>query len=134
MIVLDLICDAGHRFEGWFASSEDFERQGERQLLACPCCNSPQVRRLPSAPHVQRGSNASPAVRDAVASLREALTALAGKSEDVGTRFIEEARRIHHGDAEARPIKGLASVRDTLELLEEGISVLPLPAAKEDLH
>lgn len=58
-------------------------------------------------------------------------------TEDVGPRFAEEARRIHHGEAEERPIRGQASVKDTVQLLEEGIAVLPLPlpaAAKETLQ
>jgi hypothetical protein len=58
----------------------------------------------------------------------------AEKSEDVGEDFPVEVRRIHFGDAESRPIRGLATARDVESLLDEGISVLPLPVAKEDLH
>ena len=47
------------------------------------------------------------------------------------------ARRIHYGDAEARNIRGQASVREAVELMEEGIEVMPLPmpaALKETLQ
>lgn len=132
MIVLDLLCDAGHRFEGWFASPEAFGKQKDDDLLCCPSCGSHEVNRLPSAPHVQRSGSAQPAARpeDLISTLRK----LADGSEDVGASFPDEARKIHYGDAAARPIRGMASVRDALGLLEEGISVLPLPAQKEDLH
>ena len=57
------------------------------------------------------------------------------KSEDVGERFAQEARSIHRGDSPERPIRGLASPAQTLELLEEGIPVLALPATATDtLH
>lgn len=133
MIVLDLLCAAGHRFEGWFASPEAFASQQEGRQLSCPVCGSQEVSRLPSAPHVQTRA-AAPAQRNEGEALLRRLHELAGKSEDVGARFPDEARRIHYGDAQMRPIRGQASLSDTLGLLEEGISVLPLPAKKEDLH
>lgn len=53
----------------------------------------------------------------------------------MGSQFADEARRIHRGDAPERPIKGQASADQTLQLLEEGVPVLPLPqAATETLH
>jgi hypothetical protein len=133
VIVLDLLCKAGHRFEGWFASQESFSEQQQTGLLCCPDCGSRDVSRLPSAPHVQR-SGATSAPAPAQQNPLDALRELARSSEDVGAGFPDEARRIHYGDAAARPIRGMASVREALGLLEEGISVLPLPAQKEDLH
>jgi len=56
------------------------------------------------------------------------LRELAETSEDVGERFPDEARRIHYQEAEARPIRGQATLSDTKELLDEGIYVLPVPA------
>ena len=58
-------------------------------------------------------------------------------TEDVGERFADEARRIHHDEAPARPIRGVTTPRQAAELAEEGIEVvaLPLPlAAKEPLQ
>lgn len=148
VIVVDLICSHEHRFEGWFASHEDIETQAACGLLTCPSCGSSEVRRLPSAPHVAR-SNApapqpiaakeppSPANTAAAAQLQQMLKTLrehAAKAEDVGQRFPEEARKIHYGDAEERAIRGTASTSDTMALLEEGISVLPVPPDKQDLH
>jgi len=53
-------------------------------------------------------------------------------SEDVGTKFAEEARRIHHGEAARRSIRGQASREETEELLAEGVPVLPLPIPPKD--
>ena len=61
------------------------------------------------------------------ADFLKALRHLVANTEDVGRRFAEEARRMHYGDIEARSIRGQASAREAVELLEEGIDVMPLP-------
>ena len=143
VIVLNILCDSGHRFEGWFASSDAFRQQCERQLVLCPQCQTAAVSLLPSAPYVRRNvvqppaesaeSAATPAVPDSVAAgLYRALALAARKAENVGERFPEEARRIHYDEAPARGIRGIASADETMELLEEGILVLPAPVPHED--
>jgi hypothetical protein len=141
VIVLNLTCAQDHRFEGWFASHEAFEEQLAASMVACPVCGAHEVRKLPSAPHVQRvramEQYAGPKPAEQIpelAQLMEQLRAAADASEDVGERFPEEARRIHRGDSEERAIKGQASADEMKSLLEEGISVLPVPPAKEDMH
>lgn len=58
MIVFDLVCrDDGHRFEGWFRSSEDFARQQQGGLLCCPQCGTDAVIKAPMAPAVPRKGN-----------------------------------------------------------------------------
>jgi hypothetical protein len=59
MKVLDLQCQHGHGFEGWFSSEADYADQRERGLLECPLCGSASVQRLPSAPRLNL-SNARP--------------------------------------------------------------------------
>lgn len=131
MIVLNLVCSSGHQFEGWFSSGDSFEMQLKQGLVTCPHCDGREIERLPTAAHLGRRvpddngreNNQRTAVTAMVARLRE----LADASEDVGERFPEEARRIHYQEVEARPIRGQATLRDTQELLEEGIAVLPIP-------
>jgi len=135
MKVLNLRCANDHRFEGWFASDDDFASQGERGLMACPICNDQAITRLPSAPRVNvlgRGDSARPEV-DAVmpaqanqqqAKWLHAVREMLASTEDVGERFGEEARRIHYGEAEQRGIRGRASREDADSLREEGIEVL----------
>jgi len=73
----------------------------------------------------------------AQATFLNALRQVIATTEDMGARFAEEARRMHYGEVEARSIRGLASPREAVELLEEGIDVIPLPipaALKETLQ
>lgn len=140
MKVLNLQCSQGHGFEGWFGSEEEFQGQLARQLVECPLCGDHQVTKLPSAPRLNLGAApAAPAERqEVVANPDVALQAawlkmvrhVMANTEDVGERFAEEARKIHYGEAEERAIRGQASREETRELLEEGISVLPLPVPK----
>jgi hypothetical protein len=79
----------------------------------------------------------SESVATGQADFLKALRHLVANTEDVGRRFADEARRMHYGDIEARSIRGQTSAREALELLEEGIDVLPLPmsaAVKETLQ
>lgn len=61
------------------------------------------------------------------AAFLTALRQVVAATEDMGTRFAEEARRMHYGEVEARGIRGRASAREAVKLLEEGIEVVPLP-------
>jgi hypothetical protein len=143
VIVLNLICDSGHRFEGWFASGEAFRDQSQRHQLQCPQCHTSGISQLPSAPHVKRGTSdvalaeqsASSAGVPTMSALHQALVKMARQAENVGERFPEEARRIHYDEAPARSIRGVATADETRDLLEEGIVVLPAPVPPEDeLH
>lgn len=58
MIVYDLACrENGHRFEGWFASSDDFTHQQARGFVTCPQCDSHDVIKAPMAPRLNRKGN-----------------------------------------------------------------------------
>lgn len=144
MIVFDLLCVGGHRFEGWFASAGDFASQKQRRLVACPVCGSAEVERVPSAtranlgaqpPKVEKKPEKTPDMEGkdpfAIAQMlySRMLDELLTKSEDVGKEFPEEARRIHYKEAPARAIRGQATDQEHDELVDEGIPVarLPLP-------
>lgn len=140
MIVLNLLCDRGHQFEGWFASGDAFRDQSHRHLVLCPRCQTSGVSQLPSAPHVKRGATEvaiaeKPVLAPAMTQLHQALVSMARQAENVGERFPEEARRIHYDEAPARTIRGVATANETRDLLEEGIVVLPAPVPPDDeLH
>jgi len=149
MKVLNLRCAQGHGFEGWFASDDDFQHQQQQGLLGCPLCGEPSVARMPSAPRLNLGAGRESEV--AAASARQSVAQtppqgmppdvqaawlrvarhLMASTEDVGTRFAEEARRIHYGETEARGIRGQVSNEEREALHDEGIETvsLPLPAA-----
>lgn len=159
MKVLNLQCAHQHGFEGWFASEEDFTGQLERGLVSCPLCGNAQIQKMLSAPrlnlrtgrqdkapagdgvpaepgpHVALGHTAagSPLQAQWLRALRE----LMANTEDVGERFADEARAMHSGDTDPRNIRGHTSPEVALELIEEGIDVMPLPylpALKETLQ
>lgn len=138
MIVLNLECSLSHAFEGWFASADAFESQNAAAQVACPVCGSTEIRRMPNAPYVRthsvRKASETPNAEVQLARLISTLREAAGKAEDVGTAFAEEARRIHYGESPERSIRGQASGKEIVALVDEGISVLPVPSAKEDLH
>ena len=140
MKVLNLRCAREHRFEGWFGSDDDFNAQCERGLIACPLCDDKAIARLPSAPRLntstQRGDDTLPSTGE-IAEARaqgqwlRSVREMINRTEDVGDRFPEEARRIHYGEAKDRGIRGRASPDDANALREEGIEVVsvPMPAA-----
>jgi len=152
MIVYDLECRAGgHRFEGWFGSSDAFARQQEGGLIACPHCGSADVAKAVMAPRVARKGNQLPATvapqrsqaaaapapvtsaplpPEAVALMHNlaAMQAEALKSSRfVGESFAEDARAMYYGEREAEQIHGQVTLAEAKELLEEGIAVAPLP-------
>ncbi|BEP36414.1 DUF1178 family protein [Variovorax sp. V59] len=157
MKVLDLRCSHGHGFEGWFASNEAFETQLAAGLVECPVCADTRIVKLLSAPRLNLGNAKAPAEAAAASASASSAPAKAqapaeqspearwmravrevlAKTEDVGDRFADEARRMHYGEAEERGIRGQATREQTEALLEEGIPVmaLPIPAAlKETLQ
>ncbi len=144
MKVLDLRCAHGHGFEGWFASEDEFVHQHQSGLVECPLCGDKSVDRLPSAPRLNFGAsppaeNSKPAAIAAPAPAPspeavtlqnlwvEAVKHVMERTEDVGERFSEEARRIHYGEAESRGIRGQATPEQRAELADEGIEVVSLP-------
>lgn len=147
MIVYDLCCDAGHRFERWFGSSGDYAAQRERGLVACPQCGSAAVDKAPMAPAVPKKGNARREAKlpvaggelahEAAAALHKLaeLQARALKSSTwVGEAFAEQSRAIHYGEREAGAIHGQASAGEARALVEEGIAISPLlfPVAAPD--
>lgn len=56
-----------------------------------------------------------------------AVRQVMAQTEDVGSRFAQEARRMHYGEVEARGIRGQTSPAEAQALREEGIEVLVLP-------
>jgi hypothetical protein len=146
MIKYALACEQAHEFESWFPSSEAFETQRKRGFVTCPFCDSAKVEKQIMAPSVARtdktpGAPAPEAQPVAVLSerereLRAALRALREhvmkNAENVGKDFVEEARKMHYGEAEERSIYGEADLAEARALLEEGIDVLPLPVVPDD--
>jgi hypothetical protein len=145
MIVFDLSCTDGHRFEGWFGSSADYADQRARGLLACPVCGSAAVSKAPMAPAVPAKGNTRaevlppeparqltntpmlPQVKQALAALAKAQAEALKNSTWVGDKFADETRKMHYGERDEALIHGQATLAEAKALIEEGVPVAPLP-------
>ena len=151
MKVYNLACPLDHRFEGWFASEEDCLAQQDKGMLACPVCDSTEITRMPSAPHIGKSSSTELAVSkpepsnpsgDVVAltgndhsnleaqvqaAFLKGMRELMGRSEDVGDSFADEARKIHYKESPERSIRGQTTLDEAESLRDEGIEVMAVP-------
>ena len=146
MIVFDLHCTEGHRFEGWFGSSDDFASQMDRGLVECPQCGSLEVSKAPMSPavpakgnqrigHLEQapeksgpvsGGDIPPEVHKAMQALAKAQAKALKESRYVGDGFAEESRAMHYGEKDLEAIHGKATLKEAKELLEEGVPLAPL--------
>ncbi|MBB3286759.1 MULTISPECIES: DUF1178 family protein [Rhizobium] len=142
MIRYSLSCDNAHEFEGWFSESADFDRQVASGFLTCPVCNSGAISKLLMAPSVSTARKKDEmqtlamdtARKQAMAKLKEAIDTIKANAEDVGTKFPEEARKIHYGEADARGIIGKATPDEAQALVEEGIEIAAIPILPDDVN
>jgi hypothetical protein len=151
MILYRLKCKKGHEFEAWFASSGAYDAQEKRGLLSCPVCSTHKVGKALMAPRVAKPARSRPAKTaegeapprqpdtqrlaahgELAAAMRKLRAEVEAKSEYVGPRFSEEARKIHHEEAPARGIHGEATAEEAKALREDGIEFFPLPVLPEE--
>jgi hypothetical protein len=154
MIRYNLRCDAGHAFESWFQNSSAYESQEKRKLVSCPACGSANVERAIMAPQIVSKKRdrpepapaaaateaAAPAStplmmaqeRELRAKLKELRDHIVKNADNVGERFPNEARKMHYGELEHRPIYGEASPEEARSLIDEGVEVSPLPVLPDD--
>src|SRR5664279_3090760 len=156
MIHYNLRCERGHAFESWFQSSAAYESQEKRKLVNCPVCGSAKVERAIMAPRIvsKKGRDSAPAPapataptevttpastplmmaqeRELRAKLKELRDHIVKNADNVGERFPNEARKMHYGDIEHRPIYGEASPEEARSLIDEGVEVSPLPVLPDD--
>jgi hypothetical protein len=156
MIRYSLRCEKDHSFESWFQSSSAYDTQVKRKLVSCPLCGSAKVEKAIMAPRIvgKKGRDAAPAPAEAPAEaaapatestplmmtqerelrakLKELRDHIVKTADNVGERFPNEARKMHYGDIEHRPIYGEASPDEARALIDEGVEVAPLPVLPED--
>jgi hypothetical protein len=158
MIHYNLRCERGHAFESWFQSSSAYESQEKRKLVNCPACGSAKVERAIMAPQVvskKSRDRKEPAPAPVAATstevtapastpllmaqerelrvkLKELRDHIVKNADNVGERFPNEARKMHYGDIEHRPIYGEASPDEARALIDEGVEVSPLPVLPDD--
>jgi len=159
MIRYSLVCEHGHAFESWFADSAAYDRQAKRKLVACPHCGSAKVEKAIMAPRLASSKKRktaveapapeaptpgaaaavpapvamiSPQEREVRSKLKELRDHLIKNADNVGSKFPEEARKMHYGETEHRSIYGVASPEEATELADEGIEFHPLPILPDE--
>jgi hypothetical protein len=126
MVVFDLECGAGHRFEGWFDDIKDLKTQIKKGLVVCPVCGDDAVRQVPASFGISK-SGRNKVDQSEQDRMSQALTQAAqhyfmDNFENVGAGFAKEALKIHYGAAEERNIRGVSSEEEEKMLKEEGVS------------
>jgi hypothetical protein len=137
MIIYDLKCEKGHKFEGWFKDRSAFENQKSQKLIVCPACGNADVEMIPSTISImarddrtsRRGSVEEFSLPKAIELFHEYVNK---NFDDVGPKFAEVALKIHHGEEEKRNIKGTTTENEEETLREEGVQFFKIPAPKFD--
>jgi hypothetical protein len=157
MIRYALACDKGHEFESWFQDSASYDKQAKRGLVTCPHCGSGKVAKAIMAPRLAGSRKRkqsiempapaaapetsqekapvamiSPQEQELRSKLKELRDHLTKNADHVGTKFPEEARKMHYGEAEHRSIYGEASPDEAKKLADEGIEFHPLPILPDE--
>ena len=130
MIVFNLNCKICNlNFEGWFESSNEFENQKKRKIINCPSCNSSSIKKSIMAPNIAQKSNSKkPKIKKSIAtSISKYKKIIENNFDYVGEKFTDEAKKIKYGETDDRPIYGEATIEQTKELIDEDISITPLP-------
>lgn len=133
MIIYDLQCPNGHRFEGWFEDAGAFESQCRQNLIACPVCNDTAVVRVPSTFAIKGVKSAetqppkfrSPAEVEIMA--RAIVNYMEKNFDNVGTDFAKEALKIHYGAVKPRNIRGVSTAQEEETLRKEGVEFFKVP-------
>jgi hypothetical protein len=153
MIRYALVCTKGHTFESWFSNSAGYDKQAKRGLVTCPTCGSAKVEKAIMTPQLSGGTKndvaetaaaATPATASAMVAmmspqeaefrrkLKDLRDHLTKNADYVGTKFPEEARKMHYGEVDHRSIYGEATPQETKELHEEGVEIHPLPMLPDE--
>ena len=128
MIRYALTCANGDEFEAWFRNSADFDAQAEKVQISCPLCDDVHVRKAPMAPAVINSKDTGPSPRAMAMAMASKLREHVRDNFDyVGERFPDEARKMHDGEIEDRPIWGEATPEQAKQMADEGLAVAPLP-------
>jgi len=136
MIKYNLECSCGEKFESWFQSSNEYDTLSKKNLISCYACGSiKDVKKSLMAPNVAMSKKSIKKdndqkkefygnVKKKLQNLREYVEK---NAEYVGDRFVSEVRSIHYDNKKKRSIYGMASSKETKELIDEGIEVATIP-------
>ena len=137
LIIYDVKCENGHKFEGWFKDRQAWIEQNARRLVCCPVCNSSNVEIVPSSIAIMGKDSKMLDKRNNPEISPERNLQLFNQYieknfDDVGDKFAEVALKIHYGDEEKRNIKGTTTPQEETDLKEQGVSFVKISLPKMD--
>jgi len=137
VIIYDIKCEKGHKFEGWFKDRQAWISQNSQRLISCPVCNSSQVEIIPSSLTImgkdsRKADNISGKELSGAKAMQMLHRFIENNFEDVGNKFAEVALKIHCGDDKKRNIKGTTTPQEEDSLREEGVQFIKIPIPKMD--
>ena len=132
-------CDCEAKFEGWFPSNAQYERQLVTGKLLCPMCDSNNVRKDIMAPNLKKKTNQSKVKNThnlmmsgkARQILKTIEQTVKKEFTDVGKQFAQEARKASRGERDEK-IYGTATKKEIKQLEKEGIDIFPVPEIKDN--
>ena len=131
MIVFNLVCKTCQfEFEGCFDNSKEYTKQLRNNLINCPNCSSSSIKKFLMSPNLPSKSNAKKHIKNnktVINNIKKYKKIIEKNFDYVGSNFTEEAKKMKYGEIDERPIYGEASLDQTKELIDEEISVVPLP-------
>lgn len=151
MIIYDLQCQLGHRFEGWFPSADAFNEQQRAGLVSCAECGMTKIEKLPSGFKISKGLSTPAALPaeiqksepggqgqfvnvDPVVFAKAVQKYISENYRNVGHEFTDRAIRMHRGEEEKEPIYGMATQTDEARLDDEGIDFTIIPKLPEEFE
>ena len=139
MIKYTLNCNNGHQFESWFSNSESFEKLKRKKHLECDVCSSKEVEKSLMAPRITTNDiDKKETLISAQSALEKEIKALKHKikttATDVGENFPTEARAMHYGEKEEKPIIGKTTLDEARDLAEEGIPFVAVPWSDDKVN
>ena len=127
MIKYALICaSCGEEHDSWFASSEAYTKLKENNAVVCPVCDSNDVDKAVMSPRVA-SSRGKKCEKEFEKFASKARAHIAKNFDHVGKDFAGQARAMHDGEKESKPIWGQVSAEQRDALISEGVPVTPIP-------
>ena len=131
MIKYNLICGHQHEFEAWFQNNSVFEQQQKNAEIECPLCTNTVINKAIMMPHIRKKTTThlqtNTQTDKIIKMIKDIQEHVTDNFDYVGDKFSHEARAIYYGDRKKRDIYGETTPEDAMELIEEGIPVVPIP-------
>jgi hypothetical protein len=153
MFIVDLQCEQGHSFEGWYESTGEYYERLDKADITCPLCSSSDIERRPSAtgfmiasqrkqtkafaplsnavePGQSRHINAltdTPMSLEIQKAVSRILQKIKQTHTDVGAEFSKRAIAMSRDEEPLEPIIGESTLEEEMRIDDEGVPYFKIP-------